>query len=129
MVLRLIFSRTSLLTTIGGSSPLGSGVQDGRLIALAGFLVVIGSAFAAMGELMMPGGGGIDVTPAQVEGACAVLGVVESPTRSISFSERKMLSNFNVGRPVAKSSRTTGGPSIIVIRFRSSWLTSSRKGA
>lgn len=65
--------------------------------------------------------GRIDVTPAQVFAGAG---------RSINFSERNMFVKFKIWRPVFWSSRTAGGPSNIVIRLRSSGVTtSSRKGA
>ena len=86
------------------------------------FLPDTGEAMDAAG---VGGGGGMDVTPAQVEG-----GVGIETKRSVSFSGRNMLLKFKIWRPVAESSRTVGVPSIMVILQRSSWVTtSSRNGA
>jgi hypothetical protein len=69
-------------------------------------------------------GGAIDVTPAQVEGASL------AGKRSTSFWARNMLLSVRIWSPVAESSRTIGGPSIMVILVRSSFVTtSSRNGA
>ena len=137
MVRRLILSRTVALTVIGGSRPRGPGTQDIFAGVVAGlwtgagfltgamavpFLPVTGEAMDAAG---VGGGGGMDVTPAQVEG-----GVGIETKRSVSFSGRNMLLKFKIWRPVAESSRTVGVPSIMVILQRSSWVTtSSRNGA
>jgi hypothetical protein len=137
VVRRLILSRTVAFTVIGGSRPRGPGTQDIFAGAIAGlwtgpgfltgtvvlpFLADTGDAIGAVGAGR---GGGMDVTPAQVEG-----GVGIETKRSVSFSERNMLLKFKIWRPVAESSRTVGVPSIMVILQRSSWVTtSSRKGA
>ena len=127
MVRRLILSRTVALTVIGGSRPRGLGTHAGFAIGATGvsFFVVPLVLVVTGGGAIGAGGGAIDVTPAQVEG-----GVGEEAKRSTSFSARNMLLKFKIWSPVLTSSRTVGGPSIIVIRQRSSWVTtSSRKGA
>jgi len=128
VVRRLILSRTVALTVMGGSRPRGLGTQAGFAIGVIGvdflempFLTGTGEMTAGAGG----GGGAMEVTPAQVEG-----GVGEETKRSTSLSARKILLKFKIWRPVAARSRTVGGPSIIVIRQRSSCVTtSSRKGA
>ena len=121
---RLTLSNTAALTLLGGSRPRGPGVQVG-FVAI--FLVVVtGTVTLLLFEMTgdMLGGGAETVTPAQdVE---AEVG----GTRATSFSALNILLKGMVGRPVALSSRTVGGPSMIVIRpLSSSFIKSSRKGA
>jgi len=124
VVRRLILSRTVALTVMGGSRPRGLGTQAGFAIGVTGVDFLVVPFLTVTGEAT-GGGGAMDVTPAQVDG-----GVGEEAKRSTSFSARNMLLKFKIWRPVAASSRTVGGPSIIVIRQRSSCVTtSSRKGA
>ena len=129
---RLILSRTVALTVKGGSRPLGPGDQVGFVGVrdVAGFLG-LRVVFRVMGE-EEGGVTAMDVTPAQVEGR----GTGERETlplegaRSMSFSARNIWLKFSIWRPVAVSSRTVGGPSMIVMRHLSSTVTtSSRKGA
>lgn len=128
MVRRLIRSRTAALTVIGGSRPRGVGFQAGFALEGVGVgflieIVVVLLFLIDTGEGVGIGGA-IDVTPAQVEGA-SVAG-----KRSTSFSERNISLSVRIWSPVAASSRTMGGPSIIVILVRSSFvITSSRNGA
>jgi len=129
VVRRLIFSNTSLLGFMGGSRPRGEGTQAGFEDGSVGvcLALVVVPFLAVPGELAV-GTGLKDVTPAHVEGVMG-LGVVFEK-RSMSFSERNILPKLSIWRPVLDSSRTVGGPSIMVILFRSSCLTtSSRKGA
>ena len=84
--------------------------------------------FMEIGE-EIGGGATMDVTPAQVEGGA---GDEFDNNLSMSFSGRKRLElKFKIWRPVALSSRTVGGPSIMVMRclLYSSCRISSRKGA
>jgi len=129
VVRRLILSSTVAFTVIGGSRPRGVGTHGGCFVGVGlgvGFLMV--PFFTGTGRATVGAGGGggtIDVTPAQVEG-----GVGEETKRSMSFSARNIWLKFKIWRPVDASSRTVGGPSIMVIRQRSSWVTtSSRNGA
>lgn len=120
------------MTVNGGSRPLGTGVQVGFMGVgeTTGFLTLI-VVFRVMGE---EDGGvtAIDVTPAHVDGRGT--GEMERPplagSLSISFSARNIWLKFRIWRPVATSSRTVGGPSMIVMRHLSSvFTTSSRNGA
>jgi hypothetical protein len=110
---RLIFSRAVLLTVMGGSRPRGPGFQASFVGAATGvaflfpFLILTGDTDG--------GGGIIDVTPAQVFGWLVV-----GTDRVMSFSVRKMLSNFTIWRFVDASSRTVGKPSRMAILIRSS---------
>lgn len=117
MVRRLILSRTVALTVIGGSRPRGLGTQAGFAMGVIGvsFLVVPLVFTGTGGTATGAEGIAMEVTPAQVDG-----GVGDGIKRSTSFSARNMLLKFKTCRPVLTSSRTVGGPSIIVIRQRSS---------
>jgi hypothetical protein len=125
VVRRLILSGTAALTVIGRSRPRGPGTQTGLAGVGTRVSILTVPFFTVTGEAMGGGRGAMDVTPAHVDG-----GVGEETKRSTSFSARNMLSKCKIWRPVAASSRTVGVPSIIVIRQRSSCVTtSSRKGA
>lgn len=126
------FKRTELLTFISGSRPRGPGFHFARAAevtrtgeALATPLLIgIGEETGATGDGLATAGA-MDVTPAHVFGVAEVAG-----DRSTNFSARNTFVKFMICRPVLWSSRTAGGPSNIVIRWRSSGpMTSSRKGA
>lgn len=94
---------------IGGSRPRGPGIHS---IFFLVFVPIGGGAggndlFEITGETD-GGGGAATVIPAHVEGGVGI--------RETNFSERNMLLKFITWRPVAANSRTTGGPSIMVIR-------------
>lgn len=131
-VRRFTASNTSFLTIIGGSNPRGSGFQPSRaktLVVTSDFLAAVETALPKAGDATVVGGvgGGIDVMPAQDDGADVGL---TSVVRSINFSGRNIFSNLRVRRPMADSSRTIGGPSSNTTLFRSSCvITSSRNGA
>jgi len=129
VVRRLIFSNTSLFGLIDGSRPRGEGTHAGFEGGRVGVCFALeGVPFLTVTGELAVGAGLKDVTPAHVEGVVGFGVVFEK--RSMSFSERNMFPKLSICRPVLDSSRTVGGPSIMVIRFRSSCLTtSSRNGA